>query len=55
MDTIQIFKKALSLTWRYRLLWLFGFLLALTVSSALFWLPFAGDDNGVLVENRIIL
>ena len=52
MDTIQIFKKSLSLTWRYRALWLFGFLLALTVSSALFWLPFAESDQ-VPMENRI--
>jgi hypothetical protein len=52
MDTIQIFKKALNLTWRYRALWLFGFLLALTVSSALFWLPFAESDQ-VPMENRI--
>jgi hypothetical protein len=52
MDTIQIFKKALSLTWRSRALWLFGFLLALTVSSALFWLPFAESDQ-VPMENRI--
>lgn len=55
MDTIQIFKKSLSVTWRNRALWLFGFLLALTVCNALFWLPFARDDNGVVVENRIIL
>ena len=55
MDTIQIFKKAASLAWCYRLLWLFGFILALTVSNALFWLPFAGDDDRVLMENRIFL
>jgi len=54
MNTIQIFKKAASLTWRYRLLWLFGFLLALAVINAPFWLPFAGDDDGELMENRII-
>jgi hypothetical protein len=54
MDTIQIFKKAASLTWRYRLLWLFGFLLALAVINIPFWLPFAGDDDGELMENRII-
>ena len=52
MDTIQIFKKALNLTWRYRALWLFGFLLALTVSSALFWLPI-GESDQVPMENRI--
>jgi hypothetical protein len=52
MDTIQIFKKALNLTWRYRALWGFGFLLALTVCSAL-WLPFAGNDR-IPAENRII-
>lgn len=51
MDTIQIFKKSLSLTWRYRALWLFGFLLSLTVCSAL-WLPLAGSDQ-VPMENRI--
>lgn len=55
MDTIQIFKKTASLVWRYRLLWLFGFTLALTVSEALIWLPFAGNDDGMTVENRIIL
>lgn len=54
MNTIQIFKKSASLAWRYRLLWLFGFLLALAVITAPIWLPFAGDDDGVLMENRII-
>jgi len=53
MVTIQIFKKAVSLAWRYRALWLFGVLLALTVNSIL-WLGFAGNSEGV-VENRIII
>ena len=53
MVTIQIFKKAVSLVWRYRALWLFGVLLALTVNSIL-WLGFAGNNEGV-VENRIII
>jgi hypothetical protein len=51
MDTIQIFKKALSLTWSNRALWLFGFLLALTVCSAPWW-PLAGSDR-IPMENRI--
>ena len=53
MDTTQIFKKAWGLVWRYRALWLFGFLLALTVNNAL-WLGFAGRDQ-VPMENRIIM
>ena len=53
MVTIQIFKKAVSLAWRYRALWLFGVLLALSVNSTL-WLGFAGNNEGV-VENRIII
>ena len=54
MDTTQIFKKAWELVWRYRALWLFGFLLALTVNSAL-WLGFPINDRGVVTENRIIV
>jgi hypothetical protein len=54
MDTTQIFKKAWGLVWRYRALWLFGFLLALTVNSAL-WLGFPINDRGVVTENRIIV
>lgn len=53
MVTIQIFKKAAGLVWRYRALWLFGTLLALTVNSTL-WLGFTGNTEGV-VENRIII
>jgi hypothetical protein len=53
MVTIQIFKKAVSLAWRYRALWLFGTLLALTVNSIL-CLGFARNNEGV-VENRIII
>jgi hypothetical protein len=53
MVTIQIFKKAVSLVWRYRTLWLFGALLALTVNNTL-WLGLAGNSEGV-VENRIII
>jgi hypothetical protein len=54
MDTIQIFKKSLGLVWRYRALWLFGVLLALTVSNAL-WLGFVPNRENVMMENRIIL
>jgi hypothetical protein len=54
MDIIQILKKSMSLAWRYRALWLFGFLLALTVNNAL-WLGLAGNDEGAVVENQIIL
>jgi len=54
MDTIQIFKKTLGLVWRYRALWLFGCLFALTVNNAL-WLGFTRDDEQVVVENKIIL
>jgi hypothetical protein len=54
MDITQIFKKAWGLVWRYRALWLFGFLLALTVNSAL-WLSFPINDRGVVTENRIIV
>lgn len=53
MDIIQIFKKSLSLVWRYRATWLFGCLLAITVNNAL-WLGFAGDDEEAIVENKII-
>jgi hypothetical protein len=53
MATIQIFKKSFSPVWRYRSLWLFGVLLALTVNSFL-WLGLAGNNQGV-VENRIII
>jgi hypothetical protein len=31
MDHVKILKRAFSITWNYRLLWLFGFLLALTL------------------------
>jgi hypothetical protein len=31
MDHVKILKRAFSITWNYRLLWLFGFLLALTM------------------------
>ncbi len=55
MDTFQTFKKTLKMTWRYRALWLFGFLLALKVSNV-FWLAFKKDqDEDVVVNNRIIL
>ena len=54
MDTPQIFKRTLKMTWRYRALWLFGFLLALTVSNV-FWLALNDQDGGVVVGNRIIL
>lgn len=54
MDTFQIFKKTLKMTWRYRALWLFGFLLALTVSNV-FWLALDGEDERVALGNRIIL
>jgi hypothetical protein len=53
MATIQIFKKSVRLVWRYRALWLFGVLLALTVNSTL-WLGFAWNNEGV-VENRVII
>ncbi len=53
MATLQILKKSFSLVWKYRSLWLFGILLALTVNSV-FWLGFAGNNEGV-VENRIII
>jgi hypothetical protein len=53
MDTIQIFKKSLGLVWRYRALWLFGALLALTVSNAL-WLGFAPNRENVVMQNKII-
>ena len=53
MGTIQIVKKSFSMVWKYRSLWLFGFLLALTVNSAL-WLGLPGNNKGV-VENRIII
>jgi len=53
MDTIQILKKSLSLVWRYRALWLFGALLALTVSTPL-WLGFAPNREGVVMQNKII-
>jgi hypothetical protein len=54
MDTIQIFKKTLGLVWRYRALWLFGFLMALTVNSTL-WYGFGLDNQEAVVENRILL
>ena len=53
MDTIQILKKSLSLVWRYRALWLFGALLALTVSNAL-WLGFTPNREGGVMQNKII-
>lgn len=52
MDSTQIFKKAWNLAWRYRALWLFGFLLALTVNNAL-WLGLLPNDEEVVVENRV--
>ena len=53
METLHIFKKAVSLAWRYRALWLFGTLLALTVNNAL-WFGVAENPEG-MVENRIII
>ncbi len=54
MDISKIIKKSFDLTWRYRALWLFGFLLALTVSNAL-WFGFSGNDRPMVVNNRILL
>jgi hypothetical protein len=34
MDHLKILKRALSISWSYRVLWLFGFLLALTLPRA---------------------
>ena len=54
MDTIQILKKAWGLVWRYRALWLFGVLLALTVSNSI-WLGFPWNGQDLKAENQIIL
>jgi hypothetical protein len=54
MDTIQILKKSWELLWRYRALWLFGFLLALTAGSSL-WLGLIRDNENLAMHNRIIL
>ena len=36
MDTMKILKRAWYILWNYRTLWVFGFLLALTVGGASF-------------------
>lgn len=54
MDTGELIKKSFQLSWRYRALWLFGFLLALTVSNAI-WFSFPGNDEPMVVNNRIVL
>jgi hypothetical protein len=54
MDIFQIFRKTLNVVWRYRALWLFGALLALTVNNTL-WLAIPWDDEGVVAENHLIL
>jgi hypothetical protein len=54
MDTMQIIKKSWNLVWRYRALWLFGFLLALTVNNT-FWLASLWDNEEGAVENRVII
>jgi hypothetical protein len=55
MNTMQNFKKAWGLVWRYRATWLFGFLLALTVGSTPFMYGFPWNDKRIPVENRVIL
>ena len=45
MDHVKILKRAWDITWRYRALWIFGIILALTTASGL---PPRGDGgNGV--------
>jgi len=53
MDTVQILKKSLGLVWRYRALWLFGTLLAVTASNALL-LGFNWGDEDIGARNQII-
>jgi len=57
MDIIQITKKSADLTWRYRSLWLFGFLLAMTVTTTIWfgWPNRDGRYEEFTVQNRIIL
>ncbi|HUX75921.1 MAG TPA: hypothetical protein VMY40_04695 [Anaerolineae bacterium] len=43
MDHVKILKRAWDITWRYRALWIFGIILALTTASGL--TP-RGDGNG---------
>jgi hypothetical protein len=45
MNTIKILKRACQLTWRYRALWFFGAVLALTTLSAVYWVPWQGQQN----------
>jgi hypothetical protein len=48
MDHVKILKRAWDITWRYRALWIFGIILALTTASGL---PPRGDgDGGVQYE-----
>ncbi len=51
MDHIKILKRSFSITWNYRVLWVFGFLLALTTSrgrGSNSGFQFSGDEfNGV--------
>jgi hypothetical protein len=55
MDITQIFKKSWGLLWRYRALWFFGFLLALTVGNGWwFGYPFNRNED-FQANNRIII
>ena len=48
MDHINIIKRAFTITWSYRVLWVFGFLLALTLprnnGSSNSGVQFSGND-----------
>jgi hypothetical protein len=49
MDHIKVLKRAWEITWRYRALWIFGIILALTTASG-FTPSRGGGNNGVQYE-----
>jgi len=54
MNTTQVIQKSWTLMWRYRALWLFGFILAMTTTNAL-WLGFGINQGDLGANNRIII
>jgi len=45
MDHVKILKRAWDITWRYRALWIFGIILALTVAGGHNYNPNPGDNS----------
>lgn len=46
MDYASILKRSWIYVWRYRALWLFGVILAMTTVSGLYFFPGDGGDGG---------